>query len=90
MGFIQFNIDDWLVFVIDQINTLLAKFNAEIDISYIDEPMTGKKMRFTSNDLYELYFILCKKTEKTILIANYDDFYTIRNIANTLHEAFAN
>lgn len=87
--FEKYTINDWISFVVDQINKLLSKFSASIDSSCIDEAMTGPVIRFTSNDLYEFYFILCREIGRTIVIKNYDDFYTIRNIAKTIQTSFS-
>lgn len=80
-------VHDWEGYLLNYINCLLEPYGKTISISNIEDPLTGDTFGFSANDLYELYHQLCQKTGIPIIVLfNFDDFYTIRNIANCLYE----
>ena len=85
MDYYQYNITEWETIIITEINELVSKFGISFDNSYVNEPLTGDKLHFSSVELYELYCILCNKIQRTICIDNYYDFWSIREIAKTIY-----
>lgn len=73
--------------VIEIINKEFKNLEINICSKHVDKALTGHEIGFDCDDLYSLYYILCKKYNKELRIKKYNDFYTIRDIANCISES---
>lgn len=88
MEYSDYDRSEWNKYLINKMNSMLEKFDGKIDSSFLSYPLTGSKINFTGNDLFEFYNIICNDLKITLHIEDYYQFYTLNDITDLLLSIF--